>query len=336
MLKGSRPARLPFPAPGERVTIPHTHPRSHHGAFIPDHDRRGRIGRRDRAHRRAGPHHPGPPARGRLRLPRRRTPHHRHRRRPLRIPKLGSATTPSWHGENEQIDEVDPTFDEVSLLPSTMKSIKTLTRYSNELARQSVVALDAALKERLVKDVADTMDAQLFSAAGDGIEIPRGLFAYADTQELPVDGVLSLDDLLDAQGLAMAANVDLARTRWVMTSREFIALRKVKDLEERYLIEPDVTAPGRYTLFGVPVLVTNRVPDDVTVPETPTGRAALVDFSQIVVARDVAPSVKILDQTFGDYDQQAIRVVYRLDAKPVNPEAIIVLTGLTVEDDGSI
>ncbi|CCH74899.1 Phage capsid family (fragment) [Nostocoides australiense Ben110] len=217
-----------------------------------------------------------------------------------------------------------------------MKSIKTLTRYSNELARQSVVALDAALKERLVKDVADTMDAQLFSAAGDGIEIPRGLFAYADTQELPVDGVLSLDDLLDAQGLAMAANVDLARTRWVMTSREFIALRKVKDLEERYLIEPDVTAPGRYTLFGVPVLVTNRVPDDVTVPETPTGRAALVDFSQIVVARDVAPSVKILDQTFGDYDQQAIRVVYRLDAKPVNPEAIIVLTGLTVEDDGSI
>ena len=59
-------------------------------------------------------------------------------------------------------------------------------------------------------------------------------------------------------------------------------------------------------------------------------RVTLVDFSQMVVARDVAPSVKILSETFADIDQQAIRVVYRLDAAPVNPEAIIVMTGLTL------
>ena len=247
---------------------------------------------------------------------------------PLRIPKMGGATSPSWVGENEQIPEVDPTFDELHLLPSTMESIKTLTRYSNELARQSVVALDAAIKDRLVKDVADTMDAQLFSAGGDGTTKPRGLFAYTGTQTVAVDGELTLDHLLDAQGKAMAANVNLERTKWVMTSREFISLRKVKDTAGRYLIEPDVHVAGQYRLFGVPVLVTNRVPDTTGSPAT--GRAALVDFSQIVVARDVAPSVKILDQTFGDYDQQAIRVVYRLDAAPANPEAIIKLTGITV------
>lgn len=247
---------------------------------------------------------------------------------PLRIPKMGGATSPAWHGQNEQITEVDPTFDELHLLPSTMESIKTLTRFSNELSRQSVVALDAAIKERLVKDVADTMDAQLFSASGDGVTRPRGLFAYTGTQTVAVDGALTLDHLLDAQGMAMSANVNLERTKWVMTSREFIALRKVKDNEGRYLIEPDVHIAGQYRLFGVPVLVTNRVPD--TTGATPTGRAALVDFSQIVVARDVAPSVKVLDQTFGDFDQQAIRVVYRLDAAPANPEAIIKLTGITV------
>lgn len=247
---------------------------------------------------------------------------------PLRIPKMGGATSPSWHGENEQITEVDPTFDELHLLPSTMESIKTLTRYSNELARQSVVALDAAIKERLVKDVADTMDAQLFSAGGDGTTKPKGLFAYSGTQSVAVGGDLALDHLLDAQGKALDANVDLERTKWVMRSREFIKLRKVKDTTGRYLIEPDVHVAGQYRLFGVPVLVTNRVPD--TTGATPTGRAALVDFSQIVVARDVAPSVKVLDQTFGDYDQQAIRVVYRLDAAPANPEAIVVLSGITV------
>jgi len=49
----------------------------------------------------------------------------------------------------------------------------------------------------------------------------------------------------------------------------------------------------------------------------------------VAVARDMAPSVKILDQTFGDYDQQAIRVVARYDAKPLNGEAVVTLEGVT-------
>lgn len=239
---------------------------------------------------------------------------------PLRIPKMGAPTTPSWHGQNELIDEQDVDFDEVSLLPSTMQAVKTLTRYSNELSRQSVVNLDTALRQRLVADVAATMDAQLFSDTGDGITLPRGIFAYDGVQNIDVAGALTLDTLLDAQGLAMAANVNLDSTKWVMSSADFVALRKVKDGDGRYIIEPDVTAPGQYRLFGSPVVITNRVP---------SGSAGLVDFSQIAVARDVAPSVKILDQTFGDFDQQAIRVVMRMDAAPVNPEAIVTLTGIT-------
>lgn len=247
---------------------------------------------------------------------------------PLRIPKLGAPTTVSWVGENEQIPEANPDFDEVELLPSTMKSLKTLTRYSNELARQSVVALDAALKDRLVTDVAAKLDAQLFSASGDGTVTPQGLFAWAGTQTLAVDAALELDDLHDAEALALGENVNPAGLRWVMTSRELIDLRKIKATDGNYIVQPDVTAAGGYTLLGHPVIVSNRVPD--TTGQTPTGRAALVDFSQVAVARDLAPTVKILDQTFGDFDQQAIRVVCRYDAKPLNPEAVIKLTGITI------
>jgi HK97 family phage major capsid protein len=246
----------------------------------------------------------------------------------IRIPKMGGATSPSWHGENEQITEQDVDFDEIVLLPSTMKSIKVLTRFSNELARQSVVALDAALKARLVRDVAATLDAQLFSASGDGIATPKGMFAWTGTQTLPVDGALTLDHLHDAEGLVLAANVDPSRVRWIMTSREFVELRKVKDTQGRYLIQPDPTEAGAYRLLGHGVTVTNRVPD--TTGATPTGRAALVDFSQIAVARDQSPSVKVLDQTFGDYDQQALRVTARYDAAPLNPEAVVKLTGITI------
>ena len=247
----------------------------------------------------------------------------------VRIPKLGGPITdPGWTGENELIPERDVSFDEVVLMPSSMKSIKVLTRFSNELARQSVVSLDAALRDRLVRDVAAKLDAQLFSASGDGITTPKGMFAWTGTQTLAVGGALTLDHLHDAEGLVLAANVDPSRVRWVMTSREFVKLRKVKDTTGRYIIQPDATEAGAYRLLGHGVMVTNRVPNTTATP--PTGRAALVDFSQVAVARDQAPSVKILDQTFGDYDQQALRVTARYDAAPLNAEAVVALTGITV------
>lgn len=239
---------------------------------------------------------------------------------PLRIPKGANPTTPDWYGQNEQITDEDPTFDEVTLLPTTMKSVKVLTRFSNELARQSVIALDAALRNRLVTDVANTVDAQLLSAStGAAGTLPKGLFAYAG-QDLPVGGALTFDDMIDADGLALAANVNLESLVWVMHPTEFTNLRKIDEgASDRKLFQPDATRGGALTFSGHRVIVSSRVP---------AGTVGLVDFSQIVVARDVAPSVKILDQTFGDFDQQAIRVVARYDAAPVNDDAVIKLTGV--------
>lgn len=237
----------------------------------------------------------------------------------VRIPKMGPATDPAWHGENELITEVDPTFDEIVLLPSTMKSVKVITRYSNEMARQSIVALDAALRDRLVTDVADKIDRQLLSATGDGITLPKGLFAYEGVQTIDVAGALTLDALHDAWGLGLAADVNLNTVKWLISPDDFVALRKLKDGQNRYMLQPDPTADGVFRLLGAPVIVTKRLPE---------GSSALVDFSQIAVARDLAPSVKILTERYADYDQQAIRVVARYDAAPLNPEAVITLTGI--------
>lgn len=247
---------------------------------------------------------------------------------PVRIPKMGGPTSPDWVGENELITEKEATFDEVSLMPSTMKSVKVITRFSNELARQSVVALDAALRDRLVRDVASKIDAQFLSAAGDGVTTPRGLFSYPGIQTVAVGGAITLDALLDAWGKALSANVNLSALRWLMTPREFVKLRKVKDTSGAYLLQSDPTADGVFRLWGVPVSVTARVPD--TTGGTPTARAALVDFSQIAVARDLTPSVKVLTERYAEFDQLALRVVARYDAAPLNPEAVVALTGITV------
>lgn len=246
----------------------------------------------------------------------------------VRIPKLGAPVDVAWVGENELIPEADVNFDEVALMPSTMKSLKVLTRFSNELARQSVISLDAALRDRLVTDVASKIDAQFLSASGDGITTPRGIFAQPGIQNVAVTGAITLDHLHDAWALALAKNVNMTGLRWVFTPNTFSKLRKLKDGQGRYQMQPDPTADGVFRLLGAPVVISSRVPN--TTGATPTGRAALIDFSQVAVARDMAPSVKVLDQTFGNYDQQAIRVVARYDMGLLNAEAVVALNGITV------
>lgn len=245
---------------------------------------------------------------------------------PLRVPFAAAALDDdeldalAWTGENELIPEIDPDFSELTLLPSTMKSIKVLTRFSNELARQSVVALDTALQARLVADVAAKVDAQLYSANGDGITTPRGMFAWTGTQSVPVGGLLTLDAILDAQALALSANVDQSRLRLFLRPSDYMALRRAKDGDQRYMLQPDAAQGSTATVLGLPVTVSPRIP---------AGSAALADMAHVTVARDVMPSVKLLDQTFGEYDQQALRVVTRYDAAPTDPSAVVVFSGIT-------
>ncbi len=250
----------------------------------------------------------------------------------VRIPKFTSMGEPSWHGENELINEVDPDFGEVTLLDN-MASVKSLTRFSNELARQSVIALDAALKDKMVRDVAAKLDNAFIAGTGtptaSGKATPVGLLNYTGVQSMLAVGTPSIDDLHDAVGMALGAEVDPLKLRWFTSSRDLVTLRKLKESTSgKYLLQPDPTLETAYRLLGHPVTITNRIPTNGGVG-TNASTIALADFSTIAVARDVNPAVKILDQTFGDYDQMAIRVVARMDAKPLLPQAIVLLKGVT-------
>ncbi|WP_454835134.1 phage major capsid protein [Rhodococcus qingshengii] len=246
---------------------------------------------------------------------------------PVRIPTYTGSTSPSWHGENELIDEVEPTFSEVLLLDPKIESIKSLHRYSNELARQSIVETIGAIQSRMITDVAGKIDDTFIAGTGAGGTQPKGILNYTGTQEILTVGVPTIDKLHDAEGLALGAEIDPTRLRWFMHSRDFVNIRKIKDSAGRYLVQPDVTQSGAYMLLGHPVVVTNRIPVN---GGTGTNESSIVlaDMSMITVARDLSPTVTLLDQTFGDFDQQAIRVVCRYDAAPVNPKGIVVLRGV--------
>ena len=231
---------------------------------------------------------------------------------PLRIPKLTAGASVGFVAEGGLIPEADVDFGEVTLMPSNRTSLKVLIRFTNELLRQSVIGLDSVLRQRLVTDVSNALDDALLKGAGTSNSI-TGLINQAGVQTGDLD-VADADSLLDAIALASAAEV--TPTRWFISGADFISLRKLKDGQQRYLLESDVTADVTYRLFGIPVTVTNKLA---------LGTAVLADTSQIAVARDLAPSVMLLAERYAEYDEQAIRVVTRYDLGLLHPEGIIVL-----------
>jgi HK97 family phage major capsid protein len=242
---------------------------------------------------------------------------------PLRIPRIASGSTAAFVAAGGQITESNVSHDEVQLLPSDLKGIKSLTKLSNELIRQAthtVGSLEAVVQTRLVTDVANVLDAALWDGTGTSNTI-KGILRASSIQT----GVLDLtdpDSLID--GLAAAQGNFVSPTHWVMTPGSFSALRKLKvgvD-DARYLFDPSTIQNGTaFQLFGLPVIVTANIPAVST-----KNRVALVDFSKVAVARDQDPSVTILDQTYGDYDTVGIRVTARFDVALLQPKAVTLLT----------
>lgn len=224
----------------------------------------------------------------------------------------------NWHGENEKITEVEPgTGEELELLPDTMKSIKTLTRFSNELARQSVVSLEQALQNRLVRDVATALDRQFLGDTGDGITQPMGMFAWPDVTTIEATE-FDLDTIMDGYGLFLGEFGHTDGLRLFIRSDDYMTLRKLKDSSGRYLLQPDMSTGGIVVpALGARLAVSNHIP---------ANNAALVNMSSVAVARDMSPTATILRERFADYDQQAIRVVARYDTGLEDERAMVKFT----------
>ena len=242
---------------------------------------------------------------------------------PLRIPYAPTYTDKPMPmtGEGEKIPQIAANFDQMQMLPSTMRSFKAIDHWTNELARQSFVDIGSVLRARLVEKVAADVDAQLLGSSGDGITAPRGLGAYQGVTEVPVGGPLTIQSVLDGEGALLAANAPTDGLTLFVRVADYMRIRSTQDpTRGGYVVVPDVQNGGLVVpLLGARVVVTDRIAK---------GTAYLVHMPSIVVARDVNPAVTILTETFAEYDEVGIRVVTRLDAAPLQPKAVVRFTGI--------
>lgn len=238
---------------------------------------------------------------------------------PIKFPKLSGNVNAGFVAENEKIasdtDSLD--FGELTLMPTTLKSIKTIVRVSNELVRMAKTSVSSVLQAKIVGDVRDTLDTALLTGtgtdeAGDPNNTITGLL-HSAIESAPFSA-LDPDTVLDA--IAYMAGNEVTPSALYMSGADFFNMRKLKDGDGRYLLQADVSSAARYALHGIPVTVTNKLP---------VGKAILGNMADLVVVRDLDPTVTILSEAFAEYDQTGIRVVARYDQGVLRDESFLIL-----------
>lgn len=232
---------------------------------------------------------------------------------PLRIPTLNHNFDPQWIGEGEEIpvEQSGIEFGEIELMPTARKSIKSIITVTNELIRMADKDVSSLLQARLVADVRTKLDDALL--AGDGADnTVTGLLNQ------PVDhfkwDVADPDTFLDA--LALLASREVTPTRFIMNGTDFYTIRKLKDQNGRHLLQSDLSGNAPYSLHGMSVSVSNKIP---------AGKAILADMKQVAVVRDIDPRIDILTERYAEFDKVGIRVKTRYDLGLIRPESVLIL-----------
>lgn len=233
---------------------------------------------------------------------------------PVRIPRItGGPTGSAWVAEGGAIPEGDIATDEITALPSTLKGVKRIVRVSEELVRASETAVNPLFSDRIVTVVANEIDTAFLTGTGTSNTV-KGLTNITGANAGVLD-VTDADSLLD--GLALAYAAEVTPTHWFVSGADFISLRKLKDTSGRYLLEADLTKDVTYRLFGLPVVVTNKLA---------TGKAVLVDMGSVVIVRDIAPTVQVLTELYAATGEIGFKVQCRYDLAVTNSVAVTVLT----------
>lgn len=106
-----------------------------------------------------------------------------------------------------------------------------------------------------------------------------------------------------------------ANCMWLVSNKTLVALRQLKDGNQRYLLNDDVTNGFGYTLFGKPVMVSDNMTDTNVV---------YGDFSAMYVNVHEDVAIQVLAEKYADEHATGVLAWLEMDARVIEPQKLVV------------
>lgn len=185
---------------------------------------------------------------------------------------------------------------------------RALAKVSKSLINNSDFNIVDFVIEKMSQAIAVFIEKELIVGTDGKIEGLRGIVEKMIVTATSSTALTS-DELIDTQ--EKIPDVHQAKAIWVMNKETRTAIRKLKDADENYLLNRDLSARWGYTLLGKDVYTTDAV-DKIATGKTV---ALYGDFSGLAVKVSEDINMQVLKEKYAEQHMDGILAFVELDSK---------------------
>lgn len=202
--------------------------------------------------------------------------------------------------------------------------VGALSKISNSLINNSQFDIVSYVVNKVAESIAIFLENELIN----GTEKINGVLdttnntnvaKFDTTAELP-----TVDELIAMQVEIPQQNQ--AGCMWLVSNKTLVALRQLKDGNNRYLLQDDITNGFGYTLLGKPVMVSDNMTDENVV---------YGDFSAMYVNVHEDVAIQVLQEKYADEHATGVLAWLEVDARVIEPQKLVVSAKKTTSSRAS-
>ena len=192
-----------------------------------------------------------------------------------------------------------------------------LSLIGKSVITNSQVDVVSFVVSEMAQKIAAFLEGELLN--GSGSSAAQGITATSNIKKVAATDAIKADELIDLQ--AQVKQVYQQNACWIMNSSTFTAIKKLKDNNNRYLLQDDITGEFPYRLLGKPVFLSDNMAtmtNDAKVIVYGDLKALSVNFRENI-------EIQILKEKYAT--QHAIGVVswFEFDSKVTDNQKVAVL-----------
>lgn len=191
--------------------------------------------------------------------------------------------------------------------------VGALSKISNSLINNSQFDIVSYVVNKVAESIAIFVESELIK----GTEKIHGVLDTTNNttvEKFVTDADMPTVDELIAMQVTVPQQFQ-AGCMWLVSNATLTALRQLKDGNQRYLLQDDITNGFGYTLLGKPVMVSDNMDDKHVV---------YGDFSAMYVNVHEDVAIQVLTEKYADEHATGVLAWLEVDARVIEPQKLVV------------
>lgn len=237
----------------------------------------------------------------------------------LKIPVWGKANsthdiTVGYQAEFTELTADSGKFTSVDLSGYLAGALSLIGKSVINNAQIDVVSF---IVSEMASKIAIFIEGQLLN--GTGSSAAQGITATTNTLTTAAATAITADELIDLQ--AKVKQAYQANACWIMNSSTFTAVKKLKDNNNRYLLQDDITGEFPYRLLGKPVFLSDNM-DSI---EASKKTIVYGDLSALSVNFRQNIEIQLLQEKYATQHAVGVCAWFEFDSKVTDNQKVAVL-----------